>query len=81
MRINKEGYLVRRQIISNKHPYRNTKGYDYFLVKFSSVYSGYILLGKKHIYLPKEYIGKKIKIKIEIVKDDILPKKMPKRRM
>ena len=59
-RINNLGYLERKN--NKETPTRN-----WWLVKYGKRKEGIIPM--KNIYAPKEYIGKKVRIKIELVDD------------
>ncbi len=67
-RVNKQGYIERK----GPGKYRG-KGYginiwrNWWLIKYQHVNSGKVSLGQ--VYLPKEYIGKKVRFKIEIMKE------------
>ena len=66
-----KGYLIRRPMGSRYRGKITEPVYrDWWFVKYrSQSNSGVIQLGKKTIFLPKELIGKKIRIKIEVVEE------------
>ena len=39
---------------------------DWFLVKYSG-YSGYIHNSRTHISFPKEFVGKRVRLKVEVI--------------
>ena len=43
--------------------------YSWFIVKAKTNNSGYIVTRTREIILPKELIGKKVRLKLEIIKD------------
>lgn len=58
--INKQGYLVRRSGRSN---YRN-----WWLVKWKDTSCGFVPMSL--ISIPKRYIGKRIRFKLEVIDDE-----------
>lgn len=58
VRVNDQGYLERRTSRKCYSPY--------FLIKYSA-YSGYISLGNNIISFPRSYVGKRVRIKVEVV--------------
>ena len=67
MRINKKGYVTRSR---NKKDKRFTEYQyrDWFLVKHNnSGFTGKLILPR--INFPKKYVGKRIKLKVEIVEE------------
>jgi len=70
-RINKEGYLERKRVgnrgKSKSKIWDKKKWRDWWLVKSNNTGSRGVI-NLTTIMLPKEYIGKKIKIKFEIIK-------------
>lgn len=65
MNINSQGYIQRTTRNKKPSKAKPTKR-DWWLIKAHSKTQGYLEIGG--IYLPKHLIGKKIKIKIEIIK-------------
>ena len=55
--------------IRNGYLYHSHSNRSWWLVKYSSPNKGYIYWGKKIIWIPKEYIGKKLRFKVEVVED------------
>lgn len=64
-RINKETlYLERRFRPSNKYKWRSI-----YLVRYHNKYNGIISIGKHNIVFPKELIGARVRIKVEVLGD------------
>jgi len=83
-----EGYVARRitscrrkrkqessaqAIAQDKKCYR-----DWWLVKFAQINSG--VVGLKTVVLPKKYIGKKVRFKIEIVEEEQIKEEITKEK-
>lgn len=68
--INKEGYFCRSYFPKASGQKDNTvKRKDWQLVKIQNNGTcGYIIIGKQVISLPKRYIGKRVRIKLEIIR-------------
>ena len=66
--INKDGYLDRRVRSGYKsNPNSKAVRRDWWLVKHKGC-GGYIIIGKSgEIYLNKKYLGKRIRLKVEII--------------
>ncbi len=64
--ISNKGYIIRNKGSTNRI-YKN-RGYDWFLVKAHNPSLGYIVIQRKMIYLPEELIGKRIRLKVEVIK-------------
>ena len=68
MRVNEEGYVTRSPRVGRGRPtIAKTDERDWFLVKHASAKRGSIDIAS--IYLPLKYVGKKVKLKIEIMED------------
>jgi len=64
--INSNGYLCKRK--PKTHRFKSLPGQNWFLVKHASIGAhGALNLGV--VNFPKEYIGKRIRFKIEIIGD------------
>lgn len=68
--VNSDGYferLIHGGRPSLKHP-ENNKKRNWWFVKYNSHKIPHIILGRgHHIRLPEEYVGKKIRIRIEVM--------------
>ena len=67
-RINSQGYLERKSC--GKGDGRNsgiTIYRNWFLIKYNSKKTGYVNIG--FMTLPEEYIGKRVRFKIEVIKE------------
>lgn len=62
IRINNDGYLERKPLYRCENPLYK----DWWLIKAKGQ-AGVLYVSGKTIYLPKEYIGKRIRIKLEII--------------
>ena len=67
--INKNGYLERSSCGGKRNPTGKGTKRDWYLVKAgcSEGARGWIGINGKSIYLPKEFIGKKIRFKVELL--------------
>ena len=65
--VNTEGYVMRRTTKEGRKT--KMKAYrNWWLVKHKSAISGYIPIG--YINLPKEMVGSRVRLKVEIMEDD-----------
>ena len=74
MKVNQYGYIVRRKVgVGNGGRTRRTDDNrvyrDWYFVKFATENRGYLAL--ENLYFPKEYIGKKVKLKVEVIEAEI----------
>lgn len=63
-RVNSYGYVERRQgkVSNGKHRFKTF--INWFFVKHQNERSGYSYIGR--LYFPQKYLGKKIRLKVEI---------------
>lgn len=66
MRVNKEGYVERKASAVRVNTRHRANWRDWYLVKSTSTGFGTLYFGR--LSFPKEYVGKRIKIKIEVIK-------------
>jgi hypothetical protein len=50
---------------AGEHRYKN-----WFLIKSSATGVGLFSIGKAHIVMPVEFVGKRVRVKIEVIPDD-----------
>jgi len=71
--INKDGYVEKKTNAGKKNPNGRGTRRDWWLVKY--VISGHIsdgapaTIGLGHVSIPRKYIGKKIRFKLEVIEE------------
>ena len=66
--IDKMGYVRRKTSAIKRNPNTKSTTRNWFFVKFKKEGTGYMSIGKiGYISCPKELIGKRIKLKVELI--------------
>jgi len=69
VRVNENNYLEKKALYTNSRKYSyKSKYYDWWFVKYSKGNFGLIRLG--NVSMPKRFIGKKIRVKIEVIDEN-----------
>ena len=69
------GYVARRSVVKSHNSRRKGKGYNHtrnwFFVKYASKSdTGYLDLPNRNLNFPKEYVGKRVRLKVEICQEN-----------